>query len=242
MSGTTVTLIGGVLAAIGGLIAAGGAYYAAGQRAASEQARVERTLAFITGGDSYATLNAINEYEPDPPGLAVAPSDTWHTALMAYGEYPLYDVRVELVDDTKQMHIAQQEVARRRQLRGPETFNRDVFASPRMFGPDTSQVWNVGNVTRTAGPLQFLGPLTLPSDAKTQVYLWTITARNAPTFGEWHFARVGSVWRCASRAVRNRQIIPGTTSVPDDFPAAKSGRVDWRGHGVRFVPGQHIAR
>jgi hypothetical protein len=215
-----VTFIGAVMSAMSGIsglpwwvtvvgafIAAGGALWSSVDSTKSEREMREKTeeiaeltrknAALVTGGNSfcYVTLAAVDD-TTNIGGMAVVQK----------GEYPLYDVSVDVTD-----------------LR---EFQRAVDAGTLTISNMPRRTWNIGNLR--SGASQIVGPWQLP-DVERKGYNIFISARNGHFSEMLRLAKVDGQWQQAIRVTRTEKGVSLVIheQVSPAFPRNEQGEIEW---------------
>jgi hypothetical protein len=211
-----------ILVLAGAILSAVGAYMATYRRnrekakAAWEQASFQRELreksdqiaqlnqqiaSTVTGGDSFAYC------EIEQPDDA---RDEWSVVLKNYGRYPVYDIRVQIVDKTK-LSVYNAEPSQRARLVISSTKNIPVgtLAPGQTAALEPFPVWNREET----------------EEAKGRAYDITITARNGTVSQRVRISFSPNGWpSLATQITHNDQKME---KADPDFPRDKDGQIDW---------------
>lgn len=144
----------------------------------------------ITGGNGYCFLIFMNR-----PG-----SNICDLMLISKGEYPLYDVEINIHDHTKRAALFTPSVDLYQSL-PPEKFSELYNKSVK----NSLKVIKIGNkVPHMARPLR---PLILPKDGDKQFYYIEIFARNGFVIQFVHFRKVQGKWERAEKIIFNDKVV-----------------------------------
>ncbi len=177
-------------------------------RAKSEEiAALNKTLAStVTGGDSYCYF-LVPALNPD--------SKLIDLMLMHHGDFPLYDVSVQIEDVDKLLELVRGERAK-----GTLPY-KSITEAYQLLG-QAATVINVGNF----GPNQMeqLGAISIPARGRL-AYNVKFLARNGGVFQRIRFQRVAGEWKRAWQIARDNDILE--EHVDPDFPRSAAGEPIW---------------
>ncbi len=174
---------------------------------AKTNAKLNNTIAnLVTGGDSYCYVFIGNPSK----------SNISELLLRVEGEYPLYDVKVQIQDMLQFEEIVRNEVRE-----GPKSgliisdFYNRIYKS--------SKIINIGNIAHNKSRL--LGQLFLPKDVNRARYDIHISARNGNVLQLLEFRRIKGKWIYAEKLLFNNEVVK--KYIPPDFPRGEDSKSLW---------------
>ena len=167
---------------VGGILTLAGGFWSNYQQGVSDKTITNS----IMGGDSFCYL-----YFGVEDGFLT---------LLSNGKYPMYDVKIRVVD-------------------------LDKFETKNIFESGTS--FDIGNIP--SGVAMMVSAWGLPKDKEKIRYNVFISARNGFFSQEVRLAKVNGKWKEALRVLKdnNKNLQPMYQDIPDDYPRNKEGKIDW---------------
>ena len=136
--------------------------------------------------------------------------------LMTKGEYPIYDVEIQIHDMEKRV----ENFINTRQKGSVTNLSTSEFY--KLFNK-SSKIIKMGNI----GPNQGypLGTLTLPNDVDKKTFHIDIFARNGRVSQFVQFRRIQGKWKWAEKTCFNGEVVG--EHIPSDFPRDDDSKFIW---------------
>ncbi|MEE8608522.1 MAG: hypothetical protein V3S55_13025, partial [Nitrospiraceae bacterium] len=198
-----------ILIIVGAVLTGGGYIWMKSQQHAFE----ERTVSYLTGGDSYCYIN-----------FFFATSTSLEFGLKHEGENPLYDVMIEILDKSKY-----DEISPFKDDSSEGLVSTDVIMK---LLQQTKTALPVRNVI--PGALEFVWRTSLPSRDEQRYHI-SIFARNGYFRQNLILRRTKDGWREATQVWRSSRVAKEgkheetllRSFVQDGFPTGANGEIDW---------------
>jgi len=191
---TKVENIGLIILIIGLLVSGSGGWWAAREQSNFEQ----KILGSVTGGDSYCYI------------LPIMDENSGRTTfmLMHNGNYPVYDISITIIDETKMESLPFDKLVPKGDMTEEEwealIQERDIYAEFMRKRENATSIFELSILTR--GTSHALARFQIPNEFQEQKYIVQIFSRNGMFNQTILCRRVNSVWRYSFRVTKDSVI------------------------------------